>query len=72
MEFLLKRTDSQDEATAKELAEKLGCLPLALEQASAYIETSGCTMARYLDLFEKRQARFVAARRSYQPNIPIQ
>ena len=55
MEFLLKRTGSQDEATAKALAEKLGCLPLALEQASAYIETSGSTMARYLDLFEKRQ-----------------
>jgi tetratricopeptide (TPR) repeat protein len=55
IEFLLKRTGSQDEATAKTLAEAVGCLPLALEQASAYIETSGSTMARYLDLFEKRQ-----------------
>jgi tetratricopeptide (TPR) repeat protein len=55
IEFLFKRTGHQDEATAKILAEALGCLPLALEQAGAYIETSGCTMAHYLDLFEKRQ-----------------
>ncbi|HKS40162.1 MAG TPA: FxSxx-COOH system tetratricopeptide repeat protein [Blastocatellia bacterium] len=55
IEFLLKRTESKDETTAKTLAEAVGCLPLALEQASAYIETSGSTMARYLDLFEKRQ-----------------
>jgi tetratricopeptide (TPR) repeat protein len=53
--FLLKRTDQQDEATAKRLAEALGCLPLALEQASAYMETSGCAMPRYLKLFEERQ-----------------
>ncbi|MEN3336239.1 MAG: hypothetical protein V7641_5604 [Blastocatellia bacterium] len=55
VEFLLKRTRQQDEATAKRLAEALGCLPLALEQAGAYIEVSGCTMAHYLELFEKRQ-----------------
>jgi tetratricopeptide (TPR) repeat protein len=55
IEFLLKRTNSQDEATAKELAEKLGRLPLALEQASAFIEMRGSSLAYYLDLFEKRQ-----------------
>ena len=55
IEFLVKRTGSQDEATAKALAEKLGCLPLALEQASAFIETSGRTLAHYLELFENRQ-----------------
>jgi tetratricopeptide (TPR) repeat protein len=55
IEFLLKRTDQQDEATAKTLADALGCLPLALEQAGAYIETSGCEMSRYLELFENRQ-----------------
>ena len=59
IEFLLKRTGSQDETTAKELAEKLGCLPLALEQASAYIETSGRTLASYLELFEKRQSELL-------------
>lgn len=55
VELLLKRTGHQDETTAKRLADALGCLPLALEQAGAYIETRGCTMAHYLELFEKRQ-----------------
>jgi tetratricopeptide (TPR) repeat protein len=55
IEFLLKRTGHQDSATAKLLAEALGRLPLALEQAGAYIETSGCTMPHYLELFESRQ-----------------
>jgi Tfp pilus assembly protein PilF len=55
IQFLLKRADQQDEAAAKALAEALGRLPLALEQASAYMETSGCAMPRYLKLFEERQ-----------------
>ena len=55
IQFLLKRTDQQDEATAKSLAEALGCLPLALEQAAAYIEASGLTMSNYLELFNKNQ-----------------
>ncbi|HKS41048.1 MAG TPA: FxSxx-COOH system tetratricopeptide repeat protein [Blastocatellia bacterium] len=59
IEFLLKRTGSEDEATAKELAEKLGCLPLALEQASAFIETSGRALTHYLELFEKRQSELL-------------
>jgi tetratricopeptide (TPR) repeat protein len=55
IELLGKRTGQQDDATTKRLAEALGCLPLALEQAGAYIEACGCTLAHYLDLFEKRQ-----------------
>ncbi|HST22726.1 MAG TPA: FxSxx-COOH system tetratricopeptide repeat protein [Blastocatellia bacterium] len=56
IEFLVKRTGGgQDEATVKALAEALGCLPLALEQASAFIETSGRTLVRYLELFENHQ-----------------
>ncbi len=41
VEFILNRTGQQDEATAATLAETLGCLPLALEQAAAYIEVAG-------------------------------
>ena len=49
--FLLARTGHTDEAAARELAEELGRLPLALAQAAAYIERTGRTMAGYLDLF---------------------
>lgn len=59
IEFLLKRTGHQASATAQLLSEALGRLPLALEQAGAYIETSGCTMPHYLELFEKRQGELL-------------
>ena len=49
--FLLARTGHTDEAAARELAEELGRLPLALAQAAAYMERTGRTMAGYLDLF---------------------
>lgn len=54
IEFFLKRTGQSDEAAASDLAEELGCLPLALEQAGAYIEAKGITFSRYLELFKER------------------
>jgi tetratricopeptide (TPR) repeat protein len=49
--FLLKRSGCKDEAAARELAEKLGGLPLACEQAGAYIEANGVTLRTYIKLF---------------------
>ncbi len=37
-----------EKAAAGQLAEELGDLPLALEQAGAYIEACGCSIAHYL------------------------
>lgn len=55
--FLKKRTGQEDEAATAELAEELGDLPLALEQAGAYMKSTGKTMADYLILFrDDRQA----------------
>ncbi len=54
VEFLLKRTGQPDEGTADILAESLGDLPLALEQAGAYIEETGTTLADYMKLFQVR------------------
>ncbi len=53
--FLQKRTGQSDEKVADKLAEALGDLPLALEQAAAYIETRKKTYAEYLDLFNSRR-----------------
>ncbi len=53
--FLQKRTGLSDENVADKLAEALGDLPLALEQAAAYIETRTKTYAEYLDLFNSRR-----------------
>lgn len=55
---------------AKELAEQLGYLPLALDQAGAYIEEAGCSMADYLLLYSTHFARLLAMRGSLFTDHP--
>ncbi|HUZ53874.1 MAG TPA: AAA family ATPase [Streptosporangiaceae bacterium] len=59
-EFLTGRTGDRDEAAARELAGELGGLPLALEQAAAYIAATGGTIAGYLGLYQRRSADLLA------------
>jgi hypothetical protein len=58
--FLLTRTGSADQGAAGELAAELGRLPLALEQAGAYMQSAGRSIAGYLDLFLQRRADLLA------------
>ena len=58
--FLVDRTGDPDQAAARELAVALGGLPLALEQAAAYMQATGTTLARYLPMFRDRQADLLA------------
>ena len=61
-QFLLDRTgttDAAEEAAAGELADELGGLPLALEQAGAYMQASGRSVAGYLGLFRARRAELL-------------
>ena len=55
-EFLVSRTGDADRRAALELARELGGLPLALEQAAAYVQASGGSMAGYLASFLRRRA----------------
>jgi tetratricopeptide (TPR) repeat protein len=64
--FLLKRTGQEDEAAAGELAQELGDLPLALEQAAAYMEACGQTLSGYLQLFRQRRQELLRQGRSSQ------
>lgn len=60
--FLLKRTKKTkpaDKQAASRLAEALGDLPLALEQAGAYIEETNCSIAEYLALFHDYSQQFL-------------
>ena len=52
----MNRTGDPDQAAAQALAVALGGLPLALEQAAAYIQATGTTLAIYLSLFQARRA----------------
>jgi tetratricopeptide (TPR) repeat protein len=49
--FLLQRTGQVDTNAAEGLARELDFLPLALEQAAAYVEATGTTLADYRALF---------------------
>ncbi len=55
VQFLLKRTNQADDEATAALAEELGYLPLALEQAGAYIEATGTSLPYYLEAFRTRQ-----------------
>ncbi len=58
--FLVNRTGDPDGQAAAALAKEQGGLPLALEQAAAYIEATGTTLAGYLSLFRDRRADLLA------------
>ena len=54
-EFLVNRTGDADQRAALDLADMLGGLPLALEQAAAYVQATGNTLAGYLAMFRQRR-----------------
>ena len=60
--FLMTRTGAagaHEEAAALELAGELGGLPLALEQAGAYMQAAGRSVGKYLGLFRSRRAELL-------------
>ncbi len=60
IEFLCKRTGQQDQGAADKLADALGDLPLALEQAGAYMDTTGKPLDEYLKAFQERKLKMLA------------
>jgi Tetratricopeptide repeat len=59
-EFLIRRTGDQDRQAALDLAVEMGGLPLALEQAAAYLVATGDSLAVYLALFRQRRPDLLA------------
>ncbi len=59
-DFLERRTGDPDRTSAVELAGQLGGLPLALEQAAAYLQATGTRLADYLALFRRRRGELLA------------
>lgn len=52
---------------ARTIAEKMGGLPIALEQAGAYLEETGCGLAGYLHLLEETLQKEVPDHLSFLP-----
>ncbi len=59
-DYLVRLTDDADRRAALELAGELGGLPLALEQAAAYIQATASNLARYLVLLRQRRPDLLA------------
>ncbi|GHO53832.1 helix-turn-helix domain-containing protein [Ktedonobacter robiniae] len=72
--FLLRRIKSiqasdafaeigcEERRLAEEICTELGCLPLALDQAGAYIEETRCGLARYLQLYQTSRSQLLSLR----------
>jgi tetratricopeptide (TPR) repeat protein/transcriptional regulator with XRE-family HTH domain len=58
--MLLRGTGQADVVAARDVAEQLGCLPLALRQAAAYLDASGRDLASYAGLLQTRLADLMA------------
>lgn len=58
-DFLMLRTGETSPVSASLLASELGCLPLALEQAAAYIEATGEPLDQYLAAFIAQRTRLL-------------
>ena len=53
--FLLARTGGGDQDAARAIAAELGYLPLAIEQAGAYVDETGMALGAYRDLLASRR-----------------
>jgi hypothetical protein len=63
--FLLVRSHSGDAAAAAEIAEVLGWLPLALEQAGAYTRETRIGLRAYLERLQRYPARILTTGRPW-------
>ncbi len=60
---ILEQATADEQARAREMCKEVGGLPLALDQAGAYIEETGCSLADYQRLYQDRRADLLSERR---------
>lgn len=58
----LEQAPTTDRAVAERIVQEMDGLPLALMQAGAYIEETGCSLAGYLDLYSRHHHDLLARR----------
>jgi serine/threonine protein kinase/tetratricopeptide (TPR) repeat protein len=82
-QFLLRRTkivtqdaskedaSTADFQSAKDIHEVLDGLPLALDQAGAYIEESGCNLSNYLNRYQACRSKLLGLRGDFEFDHPM-
>jgi len=66
----LEAASSSDVALARAMAQEMGGLPLALDQAGAYIEEIPCSLSEYQALYHTHQTRLLKERRGVVSDHP--
>ena len=59
-----------DRRLAKEISQMMDGLPLALDQAGAYMKEMSCSLSDYLDLYRMRAADLLKVRGSFDSDYP--
>ncbi len=59
-----------DQQLAETLVQQVDGLPLALDQAGAYIEETGCSLAAYVQLYQTRSGELLGLRKSLAADHP--
>jgi hypothetical protein len=67
---VLEAAAEADQEKAREIALQLGGLPLALDQAGAYLEETACGLSGYLDLYRKHAPDLLRFRGTLSPDHP--
>ncbi len=66
----LDKASEADRTTARAIVKAMDGLPLALDQAGAYIERTGCGLSRYLELYQQRTTDLLRWRSALSPEYP--
>jgi NB-ARC domain len=67
---LIEAAPLSDRDIAREIVKAMDGLPLALEQAGAYIEETACGLQRYLRLFQARGVQLLKEQGAFVPDHP--
>jgi len=66
----LETVTQADQQLAETLVKEVDGLPLALDQAGAYIEETGCSLATYLRIYQTRSSELLGLRKSLTADHP--
>ena len=67
----LSHASPQERELALQISQELGGLPLALDQAGAYLEETGMDLANYWHIYQQRRATLLAERRGLVDDHPL-
>jgi tetratricopeptide (TPR) repeat protein len=66
----LESVSTAERALARDIVQAMGGLPLALDQAGAYLEETGESLSNYLRIYQQRRAALLKRRGGFRPQHP--